>query len=794
MEVVFNAVVTTRLVQKEKRWKDAVVTVGSGVLRVVDEQGKLLLKGAFRGEPEEDQDVRVGGMLIHFCERISSVRKKEVGRGRIVDEVIQLFKESCCDVSLDGTELSLKWGSVCLGKAPEVAIEFGDVNVYRKQFRDGMEFEINSRISEVYKVFLAAVCYADFPAPVCKVHGKTVLRVDRKGGMFYSCQQCSFFRPVSSELVECNIEKVRNVSAVCQFLKKRNIAAHQAQVIKTHERTMLSFLDETDMKKEYARGDLWVLLRNNAPPVFVMADNYGVFSGSRIEIRKVCANWPTLTSNAKVMAVRLFGVQHELNAYAVLLNLSESEAPIFPSLLSTKLVQPMLSVKDASVIMQARDEIITKYHLNSVQKDVLFAVSDIFCADHQVSPVIMVHGVFGAGKSYLLSTIAVYLDKVLTLLGMPDKILIAALSNTAVDNVLSNFDSMGFDDFARVGSLKRIRKNILPYVTGHAGDADINELKSLSNSSKTKEVKQALQNAQNEERTKSCRIDSVRVTGVTCASTSSPVIQQKTFSFVLLDECSQQPEPMSLLPLQFGCKYLICCGDPAQLPPTLSRPAPRGYGRPLFSRVAKFYPPIMLSIQYRCHPIISDICGQLFYSGKIRSGVLDTDRLPVAGMPVITVLDVKYGKESSFNASVYNEAEADIVARIVNMLLHRRDVVAEQIGVISFYRAQAEKISELLSVQENDMSAVPISTVDAFQGDERDVIIITTTRTQKSSFNESRERVNVALSRARRNLIIVTSVTTLASSDIWMTIFRSCTRIPVASRPETGWNPFGWEK
>ena len=60
MEVVFNAVVTTRLVQKEKRWKDAVVTVGSGVLRVVDEQGKLLLKGAFRGEPEEDQEVRVG--------------------------------------------------------------------------------------------------------------------------------------------------------------------------------------------------------------------------------------------------------------------------------------------------------------------------------------------------------------------------------------------------------------------------------------------------------------------------------------------------------------------------------------------------------------------------------------------------------------------------------------------------------------------------------------------------------------------------------------------------------------
>jgi hypothetical protein len=86
---------------------------------------------------------------------------------------------------------------------------------------------------------------------------------------------------------------------------------------------------------------------------------------------------------------------------------------------------------------------------------------------------------------------------------------------------------------------------------------------------------------------------------------------------------------------------------------------------------------------------------------------------------------------------------------------------------------------------------VDVSTVDAFQGDEREIVVITTARVEKSSFIEAKERVNVALSRARTHLIIVTNVTALFQSDIWGSVFNAAQRIcTVRAQPAHTWAPF----
>ena len=288
-------------------------------------------------------------------------------------------------------------------------------------------------------------------------------------------------------------------------------------------------------------------------------------------------------------------------------------------------------------------------------------------------------------------------------------------------------------------------------------------------------------------------IDMNKIIGVTCASTCLPCMSNRNFSFVLLDECSQQTEPSSLIPISFGCKRLICCGDPLQLPPTLTKNSPNGLGRPLFSRLSNEYKPTMLSIQYRCHPFISNICNLLFYKNKIINGINEFDRQPLFGIPTLSIFDLSNSIEILKNNSVCNTSES-ITTILLTKYLLKIGINPKEIGIISFYKSQVEIIKEGL-INEKNKPIVDISTVDAFQGDERDFIIISTTRTQKTNFLESNERINVAISRAKRHLIFITNFKALISSEIWSNIFSFCLKPPnkifkLDNTPTIDWNPF----
>ncbi|KAI8148810.1 AAA domain-containing protein [Fennellomyces sp. T-0311] len=124
--------------------------------------------------------------------------------------------------------------------------------------------------------------------------------------------------------------------------------------------------------------------------------------------------------------------------------------------------------------------------------------------------------------------------------------------------------------------------------------------------------------------------------------------------------------------------------------------------------------------------------------------------------------------------SFWNETEVSIAAHLVDGLL-KLGISPNSIGIISLYKEQADKLIEYVgNICQDKKQTVQISTVDAFQGGEKDVIILSTVRTTSSSFIDNCPRVNVALTRARRHLFILGKQSLLLANQLWSRIVMEC--------------------
>ena len=117
-----------------------------------------------------------------------------------------------------------------------------------------------------------------------------------------------------------------------------------------------------------------------------------------------------------------------------------------------------------------------------------------------------------------------------------------------------------------------------------------------------------------------------------------------------------------------------------------------------------------------------------------------------------------------------NQGEAQIVIRLLQELIGGHGVTPEQVGVICLYKAQANLLSQKLEQCGVGGGAVLVSTVDAFQGGERDIILISATRTSGVGFTDNAERLNVALTRARHHLVIIGNNASLQASKTWTAV------------------------
>ncbi|CAK0823440.1 unnamed protein product [Prorocentrum cordatum] len=272
--------------------------------------------------------------------------------------------------------------------------------------------------------------------------------------------------------------------------------------------------------------------------------------------------------------------------------------------------------------------------------------------------------------------------------------------------------------------------------------------------------------------------DVIRKADVVCATvigSGMGLLRSSDFRFVMVDEAAQIIEPASLIPLSKGSVQVVMVGDQCQLPATvLSHEAQQGgLDVSQFDRLISMGMEIhMLSIQYRMHPAIAEFPSQRFYEGRLEAGVRPQDRpCPTPhGLQLGPVVVVHVGAaESSQGMSKSNAGEASCVEFLLRAL--RPTCPLDDVGVITPYSAQVSLVRrELGRGLGHDAELVQVSSVDAFQGSEKEAIILSMVRSNPRGdigFVGDWRRLNVAATRAKRLLVVVCNVATLGRHALW---------------------------
>ena len=277
---------------------------------------------------------------------------------------------------------------------------------------------------------------------------------------------------------------------------------------------------------------------------------------------------------------------------------------------------------------------------------------------------------------------------------------------------------------------------------------------------------------------------------VVCAtnvSAGSDALRDSRFDVAFIDEATQAMEPSCLIPMVKASKWVLA-GDHRQLPPTvLSREASELH-RTLFERWIDLFGgsnSALLTVQYRMHADIMAFSNREFYSGRLRAsprvrrhhlGELAGYRLPdylhesfaAVADPAVPVLfiNVANGAEEQISGSFsfYNRLEAEMVEKAVRLLMDSR-LFPGDLGIISPYDQQVNVIRGLL-----DGSGIEVKTVDGYQGREKEAVIISLVRANADGnlgFLADYRRLNVALTRARRKLIIIGHRETLIRDPLY---------------------------
>lgn len=279
--------------------------------------------------------------------------------------------------------------------------------------------------------------------------------------------------------------------------------------------------------------------------------------------------------------------------------------------------------------------------------------------------------------------------------------------------------------------------------------------------------------------------------------------QKIDFKTVIIDEAAQAVEASTLIPLLYNCKRLVLVGDPKQLPPTVLSPVAfgLGYGRSLFERIymnaSKSV--MVLDTQFRMHPEILNFPNQQFYNGNIKNGAKVYEKTyrkwhgkdsKAFGPLCLFDMDKSHHKKHLKTMSLYNEFEMELVGKLFELLrkilfdncFRIKKKEKDSIGIISTYKRQAEMLEKkfIKKFGEKSLEFVTFNTVDGFQGQEKDIIILSCVRAYKDDvedknvgFLQDLQRMNVALTRAKCSLWVIGNFNTLRSHPTWARLYNS---------------------
>lgn len=406
----------------------------------------------------------------------------------------------------------------------------------------------------------------------------------------------------------------------------------------------------------------------------------------------------------------------------------------------------------------------------------------------RASDVALIHGPPGTGKTRTL------VEVVRQLITRGDRVLCTAPSNSAVDNLGERLAAAGIR-IVRLGHPARVDPELRDATLDAQLDADgatalarqwRDEAIALRKNARGKSgaARELWARARSLDRDAAAELErgAVRLVAraqvvlTTCVGAATALLRDETFTTVIVDEATQASDPVLLIAAQRG-KRLVLAGDPQQLGPVVIAPEAARLADTAFARLAKrFGNAVMLVQQHRMHAHIMAFSSQQMYGGALVAapsvrnhrlsdlGVRDDDARAMPFMMIDTAGTCWYDERNDdASNSLTNPGHAQRVVAEVRRLLSR-GVAPTDLAVIAMYRNQVKLLRELLRTERE--AGIDVGSVDGFQGRERNVVIVDTVRSNEDGtigFLADIRRMNVAVTRARRQLLVIADSATLGN-------------------------------
>lgn len=421
--------------------------------------------------------------------------------------------------------------------------------------------------------------------------------------------------------------------------------------------------------------------------------------------------------------------------------------------------------------------------------------------------VAVVHGPPGTGKTTTL------VEAIFETLRRESQVLVCAQSNMAVDWISEKLVDRGIN-VLRIGNPTRVNDKMLSFTYERRFEAhpDYPQLWSIRKA--IRELRQQRKHADSwhqkmdrlksratelELRIRSSLFGEARVIASTLTGAANRVLEGEKYSTLFIDEAAQALEAACWIAIRKAGRVILA-GDHCQLPPTVKSimALKGGLGKTLMERIVENKPETvtLLKMQYRMNEQIMKFSSEWFYHGMVESaptvshrGILDYDT------PMMWIDTAECDGKEEFvgeNFGRINRAEAEMTLQTLQQYLEKigkQRILEESIdvGIISPYRAQVQLLRKELRKREffrPYRHLLTVNTVDGFQGQERDIILISLVRSNDGGdigFLRDLRRMNVAITRARMKLIILGSSETMTSHPFYKKLYEYVGQLKVES-------------
>ena len=545
--------------------------------------------------------------------------------------------------------------------------------------------------------------------------------------------------------------------------------------------------EDTDHNFEYGQPLMFFSINGDKPHYYNISANVSYVDGNRMLVVL-----PSADSAASLMQVEGLGVQLSFDetsyramfdALDRVIKAKNGRLAYLRDLFASKVPAATFSFSDISLPW-----------LNATQQH---AVNEVLRA----KDVAIVHGPPGTGKTTTL------VESINETLARESQVLVCAQSNMAVDWISEQLVDRGIN-VLRIGNPTRVNDKMLGFTYERRFEAHpdysqlwairkaIRELR-MQRKGRTENWHQKMDRLRSRATELEISINAdlfgqARVIASTLVGASNKILDGQHYSTLFIDEAAQALEPACWIAIR-RANRVILAGDHCQLPPTVKSIAAlkAGLGKTLMERIVDSKPEVvtLLDTQYRMNEEIMRFSSSWFYDGKVKAdpitahrGILDYDT------PIEWVDDVANDDETvgeTFVGETFgriNKVEARQVMELLQAYFEKigkQRIIDESIdvGIISPYRAQVQYLRHLIKKEtffKPFRHLLSVNTVDGFQGQERDVIIVSLVRSNNDGqigFLRDLRRMNVAMTRARSKLIIIGDHETLAHHEFYKKLY-----------------------